>query len=48
MHYWQDWTHLFDPSGTAHLGTGIVAQVATITLATGTAVLVLLRRDPAA
>ncbi|MFI6359267.1 hypothetical protein ACIBJF_43305 [Streptomyces sp. NPDC050743] len=32
VHYWQDWTHLFDPSGTAHLGTGIVAQVATITL----------------
>ncbi|OIJ98967.1 hypothetical protein BIV25_10665 [Streptomyces sp. MUSC 14] len=48
VHYWQDWTHLFDPSGTAHLGTGIVAQVATITLATCAAVLVLVRRDPAA
>ncbi|MCC5478358.1 hypothetical protein [Streptomyces barringtoniae] len=32
VHYWQDWIHAFDPSGTAHLGTGIVAQVATITL----------------
>lgn len=48
MHYWQDWTHLFDPATTAHLGTGAVVQVATIALATCTAVLVLLRRDPAA
>ncbi|MGN5376957.1 hypothetical protein ACQ4WX_02880 [Streptomyces lasalocidi] len=48
VHYWQDWTHLFDPSGTAHLGTGTVAQVATITLATCAAVLVLVRRNPAA
>ncbi|MFB7597173.1 ABC transporter permease [Streptomyces sp. NPDC056160] len=48
VHYWQDWTHLFDPSGTAHLGTGIVVQVATIVVATCSAVLVLLRRDPAA
>ncbi|MEU8695527.1 ABC transporter permease [Streptomyces sp. NPDC048665] len=48
VHYWQDWTHLFGPSGTAHLGTGIVAQAATITLATCAAVLVLVRRDPAA
>ena len=46
VHYWQNWTHLFDPAGTAQLGTGI--QVATIALATGLAVLVLLRRDPAA
>ncbi|PJN31622.1 hypothetical protein CG747_44275 [Streptomyces sp. CB02959] len=48
MHYWQDWTHLFDPSGTAHLGTGILVQIATSALATCAAVLVLLRRDPAA
>ncbi|MFB7507551.1 ABC transporter permease [Streptomyces broussonetiae] len=48
MHYWQDWTHLFDPSGTAHLGTGILVQTATSALATCAAVLVLLRRDPAA
>jgi ABC-type transport system involved in multi-copper enzyme maturation permease subunit len=48
VHYWQNWAHLFDPAGTAHLAIGIVAQIATITLATGVAVLVLLRRDPAA
>lgn len=48
VHYWEDWTRLFDPSGTAHLATGVVAQAATIALATGIAVLVLLRRDPAA
>jgi ABC-2 type transport system permease protein len=48
MHYWQDWTHLFDPSGAAHLSTGVVAQSATIALATCAAALVLRRRDPAA
>jgi ABC-2 type transport system permease protein len=48
VHYWQNWAQLFDPSGTAHLGTGTVSQLATILLATGVAVLVLLRRDPAA
>ncbi|MER7989972.1 hypothetical protein ABTY53_30945 [Streptomyces noursei] len=54
MHYWQDWTPLFDPSGTAHLGIGIgigigiLVQIATSALATCAAVLVLLRRDPAA
>lgn len=48
MHYWRDWTHLFDPSGTAHLGTGIVVQIAAIVVATCAAVLVLHRRDPAA
>ncbi|WP_225097799.1 hypothetical protein [Streptomyces sp. CoH27] len=36
------------PNVSAHLATGIVAQVATITLATCAAVLVLVRRDPAA
>lgn len=46
--YWQDWTRLFAPSGAAHLGTGIAVQVATILLATCVAVVVLLRRDPAA
>ncbi|GAA4498042.1 ABC transporter permease [Actinoallomurus oryzae] len=48
VHYWQNWTHLFDPAGAAHLGAGTAAQIATIVLATGLAVLVLSRRDPAA
>ncbi|MGW1916866.1 ABC transporter permease [Streptomyces sp. NPDC002076] len=48
VHYWRNWTHLFDPAGTAGLGTGIVVQIAAIVLATCVAVLVLLRRDPAA
>jgi ABC-2 type transport system permease protein len=48
VHYWQNWTHLFDPAGTASLGTGSVAQLATILLATSVAALVLRRRDPAA
>jgi ABC-2 type transport system permease protein len=47
MHYWQSWTALFEPAG-ARLGTGIAAQLATIVLATGVAVVVLVRRDPAA
>jgi ABC-2 type transport system permease protein len=48
VHYWQDWTHLFDPAGAAQLGAGSLTQVATIVVATGLAVLVLVRRDPAA
>ncbi|MFR0357541.1 ABC transporter permease [Streptomyces sediminimaris] len=48
MHYWQDWTRLFDPTGTARLGTGIAVQTATIVLAACAAALVLFRRDPAA
>lgn len=48
VHYWQDWTHLFDPAGTAHLVTGTLAQLATIALATAAATLTLHRRDPAA
>ena len=48
VHYWQNWTALFDPHGAAHLGTGTVAQIATIVVATGVASLVLARRDPAA
>ncbi|MDL4816607.1 ABC transporter permease subunit [Actinomadura opuntiae] len=48
VHYWQDWTHLFDAHGTAHLGTGVACQVATIALAAGASAVVLLRRDPAA
>ncbi|TDD69227.1 hypothetical protein E1293_36070 [Actinomadura darangshiensis] len=48
VHYWQNWTDLFTPAGTARLGTGIVVQIATIALAAGISVLVLHRRDPAA
>lgn len=48
VHYWQDWSHLFDPAGAAHLGTGVVAQLSTVVVATTASVLVLLRRDPAA
>ncbi|MDQ2728454.1 MAG: ABC transporter permease [Actinomycetota bacterium] len=48
MHYWQNWTHLFDPTGTAQLGGGVIDQLATIAVATALSVLVLLRRDPAA
>ncbi|WP_165978663.1 ABC transporter permease [Actinomadura darangshiensis] len=48
VHYWQNWTSLFTPAGTHHLGTGILAQIATIILTTGIAVLVLHRRDPTA
>jgi ABC-2 type transport system permease protein len=48
VHYWQNWTRLFDPAGTVRLGAGALCQVATIAVASGVAVLVLLRRDPAA
>jgi ABC-2 type transport system permease protein len=48
MHYWQDWTRLFDPAGTVRLGAGALCQVVTVALASGTAGLILLRRDPAA
>ncbi|GAA3214495.1 ABC transporter permease [Dactylosporangium siamense] len=48
VHYWQDWTPLFDPQGTARLAAGAMAQVATIAVATAVSGLVLIRRDPAA
>ncbi len=48
VHYWQNWPPLFTPAGTADLGIGITSQLATITVATAVAILVLLRRDPAA
>jgi ABC-2 type transport system permease protein len=48
VHYWQDWAPLFDPHGTADLGTGIVTQIATVAVATALAALTLARRDPAA
>lgn len=48
VHYWQDWTALFTPGGTTTLDTGVLAQLATITVATSISVMVLSRRDPAA
>jgi hypothetical protein len=48
MHYWQDWTTLFGPAGTAHLGAGVTSQAAAIVVAIAASGLVLLRRDPAA
>ncbi|MER6073640.1 hypothetical protein ABT187_33345 [Streptomyces sp. NPDC001817] len=48
MHHGQDWAHLLDPTGNAHLGTGIAVRIATSALATCAVALVLLRRDPAA
>lgn len=48
VHYWQSWTPLFDPAGTARLAAGALAQAATVAVAVGVAVLVLLKRDPAA
>jgi ABC-2 type transport system permease protein len=48
VHYWQNWTQLFDPHATADLGTGTVTQAATVAVATALAALTLARRDPAA
>ena len=48
VHYWQDWMHLFEPGGSAHLATGVTVQLATIVAAVGVSALVLLRREPAA
>lgn len=48
VHYWQAWTHLFDPGGVTDLGIGTISQIATLALAMVTAILVLLQRDPAA
>lgn len=47
VHYWQEWTSLFDATS-VDLTAGIMAQLVTIVLMTGAAVLVLLRRDPSA
>jgi len=48
VHYWQNWVALFEAPGTAHLGSGAAAQVATILLCAGVSWTVLGRRDPAA
>jgi ABC-2 type transport system permease protein len=47
VHYWQDWTHLFEP-GRAQLGVGAAVQVVWIAGAAGLSALVLRYRDPAA
>jgi ABC-2 type transport system permease protein len=48
VHYWQEWTHLFDADAAARLGTGIACQVAAVAVAGAASALVLVRRDPAA
>ena len=48
VHYWQDWPALFDPASRAHLGVGLLVQTAWMVACTGTCLLVLRRRDPAA
>jgi ABC-2 type transport system permease protein len=48
VHYWQDWVSLFDPAANAHLGTGVLVQVATVAVCAAVCRLVLRRRDPAA
>ncbi len=47
VHYWQNWTHLFD-SSPAHLGPGLLDQLATILVAVAIACTIQARRDPAA
>ncbi len=46
VHYWQNWTNLWDAQP-AHLGIGAAVQVVSILLAGGGGVLILRRRDPA-
>jgi ABC-2 type transport system permease protein len=48
IHYWQRWTTLFEPGGTAGLLTGVLVQLATIVVCATVAGGVLRRRDPAA
>jgi len=48
VHYWQLWTSLFDATHSAGLPAGIVTQLAWIILMSAAAVVVVLRRDPAA
>ena len=48
VHYWQDWPGLLTPSGSTHLGTGVIVQGAWIGACIGVCGLVLRRRDPAA
>src|SRR5262249_20238133 len=48
VHYWQNWTGLFDPAGASGMRLGIVDQVATIVVCSTASWAFLRRRDPAA
>lgn len=48
VHYWQNWTGLFDPAGATGLALGAAVQLATIAVCTLAAWAILHRRDPAA
>jgi ABC-2 type transport system permease protein len=48
VHYWQNWTGLFDPAGATGMGVGALVQLATIGVGTAACWLILHRRDPAA
>jgi len=48
VHYWQNWTGLFDPAGATGLAAGATVQLATIAICGGAAWAILHHRDPAA
>ena len=48
VHYWQNWTGLFDPAGASGMGVGAVVQAATVGVCTLACWVILRRRDPAA
>jgi ABC-2 type transport system permease protein len=48
VHYWQNWTGLFDPAGATDLALGVAVQVAWIAACVAACVGILHRRDPAA
>jgi ABC-2 type transport system permease protein len=48
VHYWQNWTGLFNPAGATGLPLGATVQLATIALCTAADAAILHRRDPAA
>ncbi|BCJ47617.1 hypothetical protein GCM10010168_19750 [Actinoplanes ianthinogenes] len=48
VHYWQNWTGLFDPAGPHSLSLGVADQVVTIAVCVAASWAVLWRRDPAA
>jgi ABC-2 type transport system permease protein len=48
VHYWQNWTGLFDPAGATGTGPGVIDQLATIAVCAAASWAVLKRRDPAA
>ena len=48
VHYWQNWTGLFDPAGATGMNLGIIDQLATIAVCAAASWVLLRRRDPAA